>query len=148
MVFRAVLCLFFLVFLAHCSSKKGEQSGEPDYQTRIKIKQYVSAGRQLYGAHCANCHQENGEGFAALYPPLKGVGYFKHNISQAICVMKYGMEGEIEVGGKIYNQQMPANTRLTDLELAEIATYIINEFNDSLALVSPPDVNQWLKECE
>src|SRR5690606_25620455 len=98
MVFRAVLCLFFLVFLAQCSSKKGEQSGEPDYQTRIKIKQYVSAGRQLYSAHCANCHQENGEGFAALYPPLKGVGYFKHNISQAICVMKYGMEGEIEVG--------------------------------------------------
>lgn len=144
------MLLFFLplIFLAGCGSKKkNEEQPEVDFQTRVRIQQYVSAGRQLYNTHCANCHQAEGEGFAALYPPVKNADYFQEDVPRSVCIMKFGMEGEIMVNGKSYNQMMPAFNDLTNLELAEITTFLLNVFNDSTAIVTQHQIREYLEEC-
>ena len=85
---------------------------------------------------------------ASLYPPVKGSDYLMNDLDAAICYIKNGLNGEIIVNGVVFNQQMPGNTLLTDLELAEILTYVVNEFNEKEMLISQKEVRQMLKNCQ
>ncbi len=113
----------------------------------VRFRQYFVQGQQLYEQHCSNCHQPDGKGFAQLYPPLAQSDYMLADISRTACLIKYGMEGEITVNGKKYNQPMPANTQLTNIEVAEIATYISNAWGNQHGLISVKEVDTQLKQC-
>lgn len=105
-------------------------------------------GKKLYETYCSNCHQTDGKGFAKLYPPLAGADYLLDNLPAAACIIKNGMEGELEVNGVTYNQMMPANQSLTPLEIAEILTYISNSWGNESGLSNARDVSIWLNRCQ
>ncbi len=65
----------------------------------IKREKYITEGIRLYRTNCANCHQTNGEGLAALYPPLAHSDYLV-NKKGVICLMRNGQQGPIVVNGK------------------------------------------------
>jgi len=71
----------------------------------------------------------------------------ENNFEQVLCLMKYGIEGELIVNGKNYNLAMPGIPLLTDLEIAEIATYIYNAWGNKRGLVDVKDVNLILATC-
>lgn len=77
----------------------------------------------MYTINCANCHQADGTGMANLYPPLLNSVSLK-NKSLLSCIIKYGMKDTIQVGGKHFSRPMPPNPKLSDLEIAEIMTFI------------------------
>jgi mono/diheme cytochrome c family protein len=114
---------------------------------KTKFINYFRQGEQLYIKHCSNCHQASGTGLGRVYPPLKDSDYMKNNFEAVICLMKYGMEGELIVNGVQYNKAMPGVPSLTDLEVAEIATYIYNSWDNSRGLVEVKDVGQILNTC-
>jgi mono/diheme cytochrome c family protein len=116
-------------------------------QDEVKRDQYYAEGYQLYMTYCANCHQSDGSGMASLYPPLKGSEFLTRK-EQFICISKNGLSGEIQVGGKIYNRPMPANPKLTDIELAEIVTYVYNTWGDETSYTPIDSVTQALDRCE
>ncbi len=91
---------------------------------KIKRDQYFIEGERLYGVYCANCHQPGGEGMANLYPPL----HFPKGKERFIQIVKHGMDGETEVNGQVFNRPMPANPGLTDLDIAEISTFVYNKW--------------------
>lgn len=112
-----------------------------------KFKQYMVEGERLYLAHCSNCHQRDGSGLRKVYPPLANADYPEKHFEQVICGMKYGMQGEIEVNGVVYNQAMPGDLSLTPLELAEIATYITNSWGRQRGIVDVAVVGPLLDSC-
>jgi len=147
-----ILIVFLSCFIFSCtnSGKKDfgkRQSVELDHRDQMKLIQYISQGRILYKEKCSNCHQANGEGLASLYPPVKNSDYLMKDVSGAICYVKNGLKGEITVNGVPFSQAMPANEALTDLELAEIMTFVVNELNDSTALISAKEVHRILNQC-
>jgi len=89
----------------------------------LKKEQYFSEGYQLYTANCSNCHQPDGRGMANLYPPLVSSVALK-NKGLLSCIIKYGMKDTILVAGKQFSRPMPANPKLTELEIAEIMTFV------------------------
>lgn len=113
----------------------------------IKRQKYITEGIRLYRTHCANCHQNDGKGVAALYPPLAGSDYLADKNS-VICLIRYGQRGPIVVNGKRYNRPMPAMPQLSDLDVAEIATYIYNEWGRETKLTGVKDVTPILKQCQ
>lgn len=113
-----------------------------------KLQQYKVEGEQLYLQHCSNCHQKNGEGLGLVYPPLHQSDYMDKNLEKVICLMKYGVTGEMIVNGKTYHQPMPGVRSLTELELAEIATYIYNTWSHSKGIIDIPTVTTALQQCE
>ncbi|RYC70271.1 MULTISPECIES: c-type cytochrome [Spirosoma] len=125
-----------LLTLASCQSDE-----------EIKRQKYITEGILLYKSNCANCHQADGKGVAALYPPLAGSDYLA-NKDKVICLIKYGLNGPIVVNGKRYNRPMPAQLQLSDLEVAEITTYIYNEWGKETGLTSVTAVTPILKACE
>lgn len=137
--------LLFVIFTA-CASPSGEQQGM-DRKTKLKFDQYMVNGTRLYEANCANCHQSQGEGLARLYPPLAGSDYLLENIPRAACIIKNGQAGEILVNGVVFNQMMPAMPGLTNLEIAEVITYISNSWGNEGGLQPVKEVDKWVADC-
>ena len=114
-------------------------------QEEIKRQKYITEGILLYQKNCANCHQNNGKGLEALYPPIAGSAYLA-NKDSVIYLIRYGLKGPIYVKGKRYNRLMPANPQLSDLEIAEIVTYIYNQWGGEAALVDAAAVRKVIKD--
>ena len=112
-----------------------------------KLQQYVVQGEQLYIKHCSNCHQKSGEGLGLVYPPVNQSDFIDTHQEEVICLMRYGRQGELVVNGKVYNQAMPANPLLTDLEIAEIATYLYNNWGRNRGLLEVTAVTRALDAC-
>jgi cytochrome c551 len=113
----------------------------------VKFKQYYVEGERLYGVHCSNCHQRTGEGLGLIYPPLHESDYMIENQEEVICLIKTGKSGELIVNGKSFNQPMPGIPTLTDLEIAEIATYIYNTWSHDKGLIDVSYVSRALDQC-
>ncbi|MEM6736872.1 MAG: cytochrome c [Bacteroidota bacterium] len=149
---KLISLLFIAFFLINCNegSSGSDKSGNTkslNSRDKIRLKQYQVEGARLYATYCANCHQQDGKGLASLYPPLAESDYLLADLSRAACIIKNGQLGEIVVNGITYNQMMPGNA-ITNLEVAEILTYITNAWGNETGLTGVKDVDKWLKNCE
>ena len=70
------------------------------------------------------------------------------DLKRAACIVKNGIEGEIVVSGRTFNQPMPGLPDLTPIEVAEIVTYVSNSWGNEAGISSTRDVSIWLKKCE
>ncbi len=143
--------LSFLLIIIVLSCDQKHQSDKYDHldrRTKIRLKQYLAEGKRLYNLHCANCHQADGTGLARLYPPLKDSKYLISNREKSICGMRFGQNGEIIVNGISFNQEMPENIQLTDLDIAEIATYVYTEFADTVQIITLNEVRSIMASCK
>ena len=141
---------FGLLLLAlcfqYCSDKKSDSNISS--ASSVKQQQYYVHGEQLYIKHCSNCHQKNGTGLGLLYPPLAKSDYVDTNFESVICLMRYGIEGELIVNGKSFNKAMPGIPSLSDLEIAEIATYLYNTWEHQRDSIELQDVSRILDNCK
>lgn len=80
-------------------------------------------GKRIY-ANCQACHQADGRGVEGNYPPLAGSSWVTGSPETLVRILLHGVEGELEVGGRVYNQAMPPWKHLRDEQLAAVATYI------------------------
>jgi cytochrome c551 len=137
-----IICL--VVF--SCQPEKSTQSNGLANISDTKVLQYAIPGKKLYDLHCANCHQEDGVGLGRLIPPLNPSDYMSSDVSRTVKLIKYGMKGEIEVNGIIYDGIMPANPKLTNMEIAQISTYIYNVWGNNKGLIEAGEVEKILNE--
>ncbi len=144
--------VFTSVFMIHCDSgKQGEDEGiyeGMDFRTRIRMRQYMVQGKQLYQIHCANCHGDDGKGLGKLIPPLAKADYFLNDLDRAMCISRNGIKGSMLVNEVEYNQQMPDHKDLTPLEIAEIITYASNSWGNVSGLTEVKQVEAVLAKCK
>ncbi len=144
--FQLVLPVFF--FIA-CGSPGNDAIYEGlDYDTRTKMKKYYIQGKLLYATHCSNCHGEDGKGLGNLIPPLAQSDFLIENKEQIACLVKFGQTGEITVNGVNYNQPMPENRTLTDLEIAEIITFVGNTWSNRVGFIDVKTTRSALQKCK
>ncbi len=125
----------------------GCAKGSGDRTASIKRQQYFIKGEQLYLQHCSNCHQQDGKGLGRVYPPIADSDFVKEKPDEVICLIRHGIEGELIVNGTMYNMAMPPNPALTDLDIAQIATYILNNWGHEEGLVDVKTVTPLLDTC-
>jgi mono/diheme cytochrome c family protein/glucose/arabinose dehydrogenase len=92
-----------------------------------------SKGRQYYLSSCSGCHGNKGEGVKRMGPPLANSEWVTGDKKQLSMIVLHGMEGPVEVDGKLYDAPdilpvMPAHSSLDDRTIASILTYIRNEW--------------------
>src|SRR5690606_7778314 len=142
---RIVPPLLFIaaIILAACSGRNSDRSSESP-----KFLQYYRQGEQLYVQHCSNCHQRNGTGLRQVYPPLANSDYMRGNRDEVICMIRYGNAEPLVVNGIQFVQPMPGIPSLTDLEIAQIVTYIYNSWDYEEGIIEVKDVSEVLSACE
>jgi len=62
--------------------------------------------------------------------------------------MKFGLKERIVVNGEVYQQPMPGVSALTELEVAEIATYIYNSWGHNRGMIDVKDMGAVLLRCD
>ena len=146
----AFFCLLLLCLISCGGAADGEDRiyEGMDSKTKMKMRQYMRAGEKLYIQHCGNCHQPDGTGLGALYPPLGTADYLMKDPKATACLVKNGINGEIFVNGIQYNQAMPPHKDLTNLEIAEIITFISNSWGNKSGLHSASEIEKILQNCK
>lgn len=134
--FKAVVGAFLGLFTLNACKSEEE----------LKKEKYAIEGYRLYTQHCANCHQPDGKGLEALYPPINGSDYLA-NKEKVICLIRHGQADSIIVNGRRYNRPMPANPQLADIDVAEITTFIYNKWGGENKISEVKDVSQVLAKC-
>lgn len=106
-------------------------------------------GKALYhgAASCFGCHAADGAGMPNLGPPLANSEWVTGPPEILIKILLHGMTGPVTVDGEIYQPvaDMPGlgtNPAMTDQVLADIATYIRNEWANQAAPVPAAVVKQ------
>ncbi|MCH2331592.1 MAG: cytochrome c [Roseibacillus sp.] len=111
------------------------------------IEALSKRGKNIY-AKCSGCHGSTGGGDGNQFPPLAGSDWVTGTTDRLAQIILNGLSGPIDVAGKTYNGNMPAQAPLTAAELAAVMTYIRNEFNDVGDVVSLEQAANALKTYE
>lgn len=87
----------------------------------------LEAGKKVYTVNCSGCHMENGMGVPRMNPPLVNSPYVMGNANALIELV---LKGSVFFGNadRGYNNEMAAFHSLTDEQIADMITYIRNEF--------------------
>ena len=97
------------------------------------------AGERIYQTSCFACHQANGQGLPAIFPPLAGSDYLLADVDRAIGIVINGLSGEIVVNGKKYNTVMTPQP-LDDEGVANALTFVLNSWGNQGGEVLPARV--------
>jgi mono/diheme cytochrome c family protein len=84
-------------------------------------------GRKVYDTNCLGCHMDNGMGVPRMNPPLVNSPYVMGHPNSLIELVLRGSEffGATKRG---FNNQMASFHALTDTEIANLLTYIRNNY--------------------
>jgi len=97
-------------------------------------------GKVVYTSYCLPCHQADGGGVSNLNPPLIKTSHVLGNQSKLISILLKGLNQEIEIDGEVYSNPMPAHNFLTDLQIADVLTYVRNNFGNKASAITPAQV--------
>lgn len=134
-----IIAGFLTVSLAACSGEEPgapAQAVDPGTEVRAAVTNMASSengsgrGEKLYAAHCAACHQANGQGLAGAFPPLAESDYLAGGTAVVIDVILNGLSGPITVNGKNYNSIMPNLRYLSDSDVADVVTFVMNAWGN------------------
>jgi glucose/arabinose dehydrogenase/mono/diheme cytochrome c family protein len=124
-----------------------QASAVPDTLLRGAALASFNRGKALYHgeATCFGCHGADGAGVANLGPPLDASEWVTGKPATLINILLHGLTGPVKVDGQLYHPSadMPGldmNPLITDQALADIATYIRNEWSNSAPLVNAQKV--------
>jgi mono/diheme cytochrome c family protein len=105
-----------------------------------------SAGATVFANRCAACHGAEGAGIPGSIPSLHEQVVEFAKIPQGrdylVMVVTTGLMGNLKVGGIAYNNVMPAQSGLSETEIAAVLSYLASNLgkNDSAAALSAADV--------
>ncbi|RMH90926.1 nitrite reductase, copper-containing [Lysobacter pythonis] len=99
-------------------------------------EEQIAAGKILFAGTCSTCHGADGKGMEGVFPPLAGSDYVKANPGRLPEIILHGLQGPVTVNGKDYNSVMPPMAQLTDDEVANISTYVLNNWGNPGGQVS------------
>lgn len=133
---RALVLALAMLGLASCRNSE-----------ELKSEQYFVTGQQLFMTHCANCHQMDGKGMSNLYPPIQGSAILTDK-ARVTCIIQYGMSDTIIVNGKKFSRPMPPNPKLTEIEIAELVSFVSMKWGKDSVYTPIEFVHNALAKCK
>src|SRR5881394_1579253 len=127
--------------------KKAGPNGPGGEQT-AELSQ-ADRGKKIFSANCAVCHQPNGLGAAGQgYPPLAGSEYVNGGTRRVGMIVLKGLQGPVTVKGQQFGTAVmqPWDKTLTDAKIADVLTYIRQEWGNNASAVTAEQVAALRKE--
>ena len=103
-------------------------------------------GKKVFIDNCIACHVINGEGISSMIPAFKDNGTIQGQSSESMThILLNGSKGAITRFNPT-GAAMPAFAwKLTDTQIADVLTYIRNEWGNAAQAVSPKEVKEMRK---
>jgi mono/diheme cytochrome c family protein len=127
----------------------GGSATQADYLRQLlgTPPQAPSRGQQIYEMACLPCHQPEGKGLPGVYPPLAGSDWVRGDTSRLIKILLHGLSGPIAVAGQSFGVRpdaiaMPSLGGLTDDQIADVLTYVRNDYGEKAGDVTADEVKK------
>ena len=103
-------------------------------------------GKKVFIDNCIACHVINGEGVSSMIPAFKNNGTIQGQSTESMThILLNGSQGAITRFNPT-GAAMPAFAwKLTDTQIADVLTYIRNEWGNAAQAVSPAEVKEMRK---
>src|SRR5690606_26759371 len=115
------------------------EAAESAQAGELTLEQQVDAGRALFAGTCSTCHMPEGQGMPGVFPPLANSDYIAADPMSVPRVILHGLVGPVTVNGEDYNSNMPPMAQLTNDEVANISTYVLNSWGNPGGRVTKED---------
>lgn len=128
-----------------CDNKQKSTEGEENIAGEIseeekEAEETEHPGAAIYSQNCGTCHQSDGSGVSGLYPPVSDSDWIDGDKTRLINVILNGLSGPIEVNGESYNNAMPQFSYLNDEQIADLLTYLRQNFGNDADEITPREV--------
>jgi len=108
--------------------------------TQGAAKARIDDGAKVFGAYCQACHQIDGKGLAGAFPPLAGSDYLLADPKRGVHAVIEGKTGAVVVNGMKFDAVMPNLNYLTDQQVADALTYVLNSWGNDGGVIVPDQV--------
>ena len=115
--------------------------------TTLTRELQIEKGKQVFMQTCFVCHQFDGKGIPNQIPPLAGSDFLMADAERSIRIVLQGKSGELTVNGKTYNGTMVPLNNLSDEEIANVLTYVRNNWGNSGDAISIDKVRRLRSEA-
>lgn len=102
----------------------------------------VSDGQAIYKKYCLTCHQADGGGVPRMNPPLIKTSYVLGDKARIIKIVLNGFNEQTDIDGESYSNAMPSMDFLKDKEIADVLTYVRNNFGNKASAVKVAEVTR------
>lgn len=140
-----VLCVSIVFFLWAQPRKPGATKAKKPASAQTKTtaggtQASFERGKQLYSKICVACHQKDGGGVPRLNPPLIKTDYVLGDKTRLITIILKGLNQPLEIEDEEYTNPMPPQVQLTDQQIADVLTFVRNNFGNKASAVTPSEV--------
>ena len=106
------------------------------------LKAAMERGKQVYDITCITCHQADGLGVQRMNPPLVKTKWVLGDKKKLATLVLKGLKGgEIIIDGDDFHNPMPPQEAvLSDLQIADVLTYVRNSFGNKASAVTEAEV--------
>lgn len=135
--------LFFVCLLLPALSKAQTKKPAvtPSTSSAGSLKTSITRGQAVYEKLCLTCHQADGSGVPNLNPPLTRNPWTMGPKTVLIEQVLRGSSGKVEIDGDTFNNTMPPlSSLLTDQQIADVLTYVRNNFGNNGSAVTAGEV--------
>jgi nitrite reductase (NO-forming)/hydroxylamine reductase len=107
----------------------------------LTLEERIALGKALFATNCSACHQAEGQGLQGAFPPLAGSDFLAQNGPMvAVNAILNGRSGPITVNGVEYNAVMPPLAYLSDSDVANVVTFVMNSWGNPGGEVASAEV--------
>jgi mono/diheme cytochrome c family protein len=136
---RSILIILILFIPVSFLSAQTKKKASPQPSAKA-FHASIERGKAVYIKTCIACHQADGNGVPRLNPPLSKTEYVLGDKTRLIEIILNGLNEEIEINGDYYSNPMPPFNTLSDQEIADVLTYIRNNFQNKASAVTASEV--------
>ncbi len=136
-------------FVRELNRQELQQTKKINAEKQKEVQNMFPRGYELYTTICQSCHGVDGNGIAAVAPPLNNSEWVTGNPSALMSITLFGLKGPVTVAGKTYNEQqfgeMPGignNQQLSDEDIAELLSFIRKAWQNSSPSIEPEAVRK------
>ena len=137
---KMMMRVFVFVLLLIPGLVKAQTKKPVTKKPAISTSKTISRGQIVYTKFCLTCHQVDGSGVPNLNPPLIRTQWTLGSKTVLIEQVLKGSNGKIEIDGETFHNTMPPLATLTDQQIADVLTYVRNNFGNKASMVTPAEV--------
>lgn len=129
-----LLSLTFIILSSYGQPKK------PLHHTGAAAS--IARGKIVYTNVCLACHMADGGGVQNMNPPLTQTSYVLGDKSVIIKIVLNGFKDDVEINGQTYSNNMSPHGDLTDVQIADVLTYVRKSFGNKASAVTAAEVKK------
>jgi mono/diheme cytochrome c family protein len=128
------MSVFFVLAIGLMSQTK-----KPAAPVQGELQASMTRGKQVYLQQCLACHQVDAGGVEGMNPSLIKAKFVLGDKAALVKIVLNGLSG-VEIDGDSYNGVMAPHADLTDLQIADVLTYIRRSFGNKASAITPAQV--------